>query len=217
MTMDASPFVIVGAGGMGRELLGWIACCSEAKRARFQVEAFISEWDDVGTLCHGLAVEPVRAYEGRTPRYLIAIGDSAERKRLALMLDAAGWIPETFIHDTAVVGLNAKIGAGTIVFPYCRIASDSTIGEHVVVNSGSGVGHDAIVGSFATLLGAVSINGHVIVGEGATFGAGSMVYPKKKIGAWARIGLGSVVLRSVPDNVTVFGNPAQLVGGKKAT
>jgi serine acetyltransferase len=34
-------------------------------------------------------------------------------------------------------------------------------------------------------------------GEGVLFGAGSMVYPGKKVGDWATIGLGSVVLRNV--------------------
>ncbi len=213
--MAASPFVIFGAGGIARELLGWIACCSEAQRARFRVEIFFSEWDDCGTRCHDIPVMRVDAYRGPAPRYLIAIADPAERKRIAAMLDGLGWTPETFVHDTAVVGLNAAIGRGTVVFPYCRIATDCRIGEHVIVNSGSGVAHDTDVGNFVTLLGAVSLNGHVVVGEGALFGAGSMVYPKKKIGAWARVGLGSVVLRNVQANCTVFGNPAQVVDGRK--
>ena len=209
------PFVIFGAGGIGRELLGWIACCCAAQQVRFRVEAFLSERDDAGTRCHDIPVLSPDAYSGHTPRYLIAVADSTERKRIACKLDALGWIAETFIHDTAVVGLNAVLGPGTIVFPHCRIGSDCKIGEHVIVNSGSGVAHDTDVGDFVTLLGAVSINGHVVVGEGATFGAGSMVYPKRKIGAWARVGMGSVVLRNVAENSTVFGNPAQVIDGRK--
>jgi acetyltransferase EpsM len=38
-----------------------------------------------------------------------------------------------------------------------------------------------------------------------------MVYPGKKIGSWSKIGLGSVVLRNVPDNAVMFGNPAQRI------
>lgn len=214
--MNDTPFVIVGAGGLGRELLGWIACCGEATRARFKADAFISERQEDGVRCHQIVVLSPDAWRAAPPRYVIAISDPAEKKRLALMLDARGWLAETFVHDTASVGLNAVIGSGTVICPQCRISSDSRIGEHVLVNSGSGIGHDAVVGNYATLLGSVSINGNVTVGEGALFGAGSMVYPGKSVGAWARVGLGSVVLRSVPDHATVFGNPAQRLTGTRA-
>lgn len=215
MSAPASPFVIFGAGGLGRELLGWIACCAEPTRARYRVESFISECADVGTTCHGVPVVGVHAYAGRTPRYIIAIAEPLEKKRVALMLGALGWVPEIFIHDTAAVGLAAEIGPGTVICPRCCISSDCHIGAHVLVNSASGVGHDVVVGDYTTLLGSVSLNGNVQVGEGALFGAGSMVYPAKKIGAWARVGLGSVVLRNVPAHVTVFGNPAQRLAGNE--
>jgi acetyltransferase EpsM len=206
-----TPFVIVGAGGMGRELLGWIAGCAPDTRHRFQVTAFISEGDDGGSICHGLPVFAPDDWVGAAPRFIIAIADPAEKKRIALSLAARGWIAETFIHDSAAVGLKAQIGAGTVICPQCRISSDCVIGEHVLVNGGSGVGHDAVVGSYSSLLGTVSVNGNAHVGEGVLLGAGSMIYPGKKVGDWATVGLGSVVLRNVAGGATVFGNPAQRI------
>lgn len=205
------PFVIIGAGGLGRELLGWIANCREETRERFRVEAFISEGTDVGSLCHGVPVIRPEEWQGPAPRFIIAIADPFQKKRTALAMGSRGWTAEIFIHDSAAIGLGPRIGAGTVICPHCRISSDCEIGEHVLVNSGSGVGHDAIVGSYSSLLGAVSVNGNVTVGEGVLFGAGSMVFPGKKVGNWAKIGLGSVVLRNVPDNATMFGNVAQRI------
>lgn len=210
-----SPFVIVGAGGMGRELLGWIAGCGPDTRQRFQVAAFISEGNDAASRCHGLPIVAPDDWTGPAPRFVIAVADPAEKKRIALALEGRGWAAETFIHDSAAVGLAARIGAGTVICPQCRISTDCTIGEHVLVNSGSGIGHDAIVGSYSSLLGAVSVNGNAMVGEGVLLGAGSMIYPRKKVGDWATVGLGSVVLRNVPGGATVFGNPAQRIGTKK--
>ncbi|RYF51582.1 MAG: hypothetical protein EOO38_02850, partial [Cytophagaceae bacterium] len=149
------------------------------------------------------------------PRFVIAFADPTKKKRLALQLEDHGWQPETFIHDSAAVGLAAAIGAGTIICPFCRISTDCTIGTHVLVNGASGIGHDAVVGSYSSLLGSVSVNGSAIVGEGALLGAGSMVYPGKRVGDWAVVGLASVVLRNVPANVTVFGNPAQRIAVKQ--
>lgn len=207
------PFVIVGAGGLGRELLGWIVGCSAETRERFKVEAFISETKEQGSVCHDIPIVHPDDWKGPAPRFIIAFADPAEKRRVALALADRGWQAEIFIHDSAVVGLRTNIGAGTAVFPFCRISSDCEIGEHVLVNGGSGVGHDAAVGSYSSLLGAVSVNGNAQVGEGVLFGAGSMVYPGKKVGSWARIGLGSVVLRNVPEGATMFGNPARRIDG----
>lgn len=206
-----SPFVIVGTGGMGRELLGWIANCSEETRQRFHVAAFISEGEDVGSVIHGIRVVHPDEWSGAPPRFVIAFADPANKKRVALELEARGWAPETFIHDSATVGLAAKIGRGTIICPFCRVSTDCEIGEHVLVNGGSGIGHDARVGSYSSLLGSVSVNGGTQVGEGVLFGAGSMVYPGKRVGDWATVGLASVVLRNVAAHATVFGNPAKRI------
>ena len=54
--------------------------------------------------------------------------------------------------------------------------------------------------------------GRVLVRTGASIGAGSIILPDVTIGAFALIGAGSVVTRSVPDQALVFGNPARLHG-----
>lgn len=208
-----TAFVIVGTGGMGRELLGWIDGCRQETRDRFKVVAFISEADDVGSSIFDIPVLHPEQWKGDPPRFVIAFADPPKKKRLALQLEALGWEPEIFIHDLAAVGPNAKIGRGTVICPGCRISNDCEIGNHVLVNGGSGVAHDTKLGSYSSLLGSVSVNGNAHVGEGVTFGAGSMVYPGKRIGDWATIGLGSVVLRNVPNGATMFGNPAKRIDG----
>jgi acetyltransferase-like isoleucine patch superfamily enzyme len=49
----------------------------------------------------------------------------------------------------------------------------------------------------------------VHIGRGAFLGVGANVIPKKRIGNYAIVGAGAVVIRDVPDNTTVVGVPAQ--------
>ncbi len=54
--------------------------------------------------------------------------------------------------------------------------------------------------------------GRVLVRRGASIGAGSIILPNVTIGAFALVGAGSVVTRSVPDQGLAHGNPARLRG-----
>lgn len=54
--------------------------------------------------------------------------------------------------------------------------------------------------------------GTVLVRRGASIGAGSTIVPNVTIGAFAMVGAGSVVTRSVPDQALVYGNPARIHG-----
>ena len=47
--------------------------------------------------------------------------------------------------------------------------------------------------------------------QGCSVGAGSVILPGLTIGAYAMVGAGAVVTRSVPDRAVVVGNPARVV------
>lgn len=55
--------------------------------------------------------------------------------------------------------------------------------------------------------------GAVSVGEGSKVGVcvGVVVIPGIKIGKWSLVASGAVVMKDVPDNVLVLGNPARVV------
>ena len=48
--------------------------------------------------------------------------------------------------------------------------------------------------------------------SGASIGARAVVLAGTKIGSWALVGAGSVVIRDVPDYALVVGNPAKQIG-----
>ena len=50
-----------------------------------------------------------------------------------------------------------------------------------------------------------------LLSQGCSLGAGSVILPGVTIGAYAMVGAGAVVTRSVPDRAVVVGNPARIV------
>ncbi|MBF0501108.1 MAG: acyltransferase [Candidatus Riflebacteria bacterium] len=53
--------------------------------------------------------------------------------------------------------------------------------------------------------------GRVRIGRGATIGADTRIACGVEIGEYARIGLGSVVLRDIPPHSIAVGNPARII------
>jgi serine acetyltransferase len=75
------------------------------------------------------------------------------------------------------------------------------------------VGHDAVIGDGCTISGHCDVTGFASLGEGVFMGTHASVLPRAVVGDSAVIGAGSVVLKKVQPNTTVFGVPAKKISG----
>ena len=99
------------------------------------------------------------------------------------------------------------------------------IGRRFFIDHGAGVviGETAEVGDDVTLYHGVTLGGttwnkgkrHPTLGSGVVVGAGAKILGAITVGAAARIGANSVVIREVPAGRTAIGIPARLVGGRE--
>lgn len=95
------------------------------------------------------------------------------------------------------------------------------LGAGLLLDHGAGIviGETAIVEDDVTILQNVTLGGtgkvrgdrHPKVRQGAMIGAGANIIGIVEIGAFSKIGAGSVVLKDVPPGCTVAGVPAQIV------
>jgi UDP-N-acetylglucosamine acyltransferase len=86
------------------------------------------------------------------------------------------------------------IGSHCLLMPYVHIAHDCVIGDHVV---------------FANY---AAVSGHVVVGDYSNFGGYAGVAQHRTVGSHTHLAAMSLVIKDVPDYVTVMGNPASVVG-----
>ena len=95
------------------------------------------------------------------------------------------------------------------------------MGKGLFLDHGTGIviGETAVVGDDVSMLHNVSLGGtgaergdrHPKIGKGVLLGAGAKVLGNIRIGDYAKVASGSVVLKDVPSGCTVAGVPARLV------
>ena len=115
------------------------------------------------------------------------------------------------IHPSSVISDYATIGVGSVVMQGAIIQSCVKIGKHCIINTTASVDHDCIIEDYVHISPNATLCGNVFVGEGSQVGAGAVIIPGIKIGKWSIIAAGAVVMRDVPDNVLVLGNPARVI------
>jgi acetyltransferase-like isoleucine patch superfamily enzyme len=112
---------------------------------------------------------------------------------------------------------NAKIGRNCKISTHTFICEGVTIEDNVFVGHGVTFVNDTYPRVMARLEGPQTNDEDgwtvefTLVKRGASIGSGATILPNVTIGENAIVGAGSVVTRSVPDNVIVAGNPARFL------
>lgn len=195
-----SPFYLYGAGGHGAE------CLEAAIAAGYPPDAVL---DDHPGATHLLGVPVFQAAaflraalfaEQPAFRFLVAIGDTAQRRDKFEGLLALGGIPQTIVHPRAYISPSASIGPGSIVLALGLVGARAQVGANTIINVHALVGHDCLIGNHAHVSGNASLGGNCHVQDGAWVGLGASVKEGVTIGSGAFVGLGAMISHDVPEN-----------------
>jgi UDP-2-acetamido-3-amino-2,3-dideoxy-glucuronate N-acetyltransferase len=126
------------------------------------------------------------------------------------------------LGDDCVVGRGAYIGNGVRVGARCKIQNYALVYEPATLGDGVFVGPAAVLTN-DTYPRAVTPDGRlksadewsavaVTVDDGASIGARAVCVAPVRIGRWALVAAGAVVVRDVPDHALVVGAPARQIG-----
>lgn len=196
---------ICGAGGFARETLVLIEQLGLASRvdALFESDAV---WHDRQVA--GISVLPLSRFEPGKNVMVIAIGNPGVRRAIWETLPTGTRFP-TLIHPSVNLSRSVDIGIGSIVCAGVVLTCDTHIGIQVQLDRCVTVGHDSTIDDFSTLAPGAVVSGNCRIGRGAYVGAAACIREKLAVGDESLVGMGAIVVKSVPAGETQVGNPAR--------
>jgi sugar O-acyltransferase (sialic acid O-acetyltransferase NeuD family) len=201
---------IIGAGGLGREVLTLVNALPEWD--------FLGFYDDnipKGSIIKNKPILGTIAdlhSTNQNQSIVIAIGDVEAKHQVIKRLYSNNHLHfPTLIHPHALLQdpSSISIGSGSVIAAGTILTADIQIGPHVLVNLSCTIGHGTTIDEGCSIMPGVNIAGNVRVGKHVLIGSGANVLANIKIGDRARVGAGAVVTKPVEPSITVVGIPAR--------
>lgn len=206
-------FIILGAGGLGREMYSWVSQSNEFLNS-YKCSGFLD--DDLAKLSK--FTYPIKIVGDlnfinitEIQYFLVALSNPNLKQKIWNELESLSLHIIGFIHTSTLFGLDSITKTCLITFPNVIISCNVKIGKGVFINNGSQIGHDTIIGDFVSLMANVDIGGNCEINNNVFIGTGATILPGVNIPENTIIGAGSVVFRTLKESGTYVGNPAKKI------
>jgi sugar O-acyltransferase (sialic acid O-acetyltransferase NeuD family) len=148
--------------------------------------------------------------------FFACVGHNGIREKIHSQLSQFLGDPINAIHPSAVISASVKMGEGVMIAANATLNPMVEIGKGVICNTSSSIDHECVIGDFCHIAPGAVLCGNVHVGRSTFIGANSVIRQGIVIGNNVTIGAGTVVIKDIPDNTTVVGNPAKTLVKKPA-
>lgn len=214
--MHPKRIVIVGAGGMAREVASAVRAIKRAEQPFELLGHVVSDLSYLGSRDsrHQVLGDFEWLVANRDSVDALAIGVGTPHVRLKLAAELRHQFPTmewpAIVHPTAIIDTDsAQIGLGCFIGAGVTATVNVTLEPFALCNFGCTIGHEARIGPGSVVNPGAHISGGVVIGASVLIGCGAQILQYLQIGSGATVGAGAVVIRNVADGDTVVGVPAR--------
>ena len=210
---------LFGAGFHGQTCIDIIE-----KQGKYKIIGIIDSLKEIGSFVDGYEVlgrmenlpALVKTYKTKTG--FIGIGDNWIRKRISedIYKREPAFEFVNIIHPSAIFGKNVTLGKGILIGADTFISSSCKLGDFCFLHHKAMLGlHNHLADFSSVSLGSLT-GGKVSIGSCSAITLRVVVMDRINIGTSTIVGLGSVVVKDLPDFVVAYGNPAKIIRNRKA-
>ena len=188
--------------------LALYGCGGHAREVAVQINQDIDFYVD-DEFVSGIA-KPISTFNPKTHQMMVAVGDSRDR------FDIVQKLPKetkffTFIHPTALILGDVKIGEGSFIGAYSILTTDIKLGKHSILNRGNQIGHDCEIGDYFSAMPGAIISGNVKIYDCVYMGTNSSIKEKLSIHSLSTIGMNSCVIKDINEPGVYVGTPIKKI------
>lgn len=199
-------YIIVGAGGFGREVYKWALDSLKESECKGFIDDNLNALDEF-QLKHKI-IGKISEYDIKeSDVFIMAIGNIVAKKAVVTILENKGAEFISLIHPTAIVFDSSKIGKGVIVCPFTIVSDSVELDDFSMMNIYSSCGHDAKVGKWSILSPYATLNGFATLEEEVFMGTHSTVVSNVKVRKGSKIAANSFVRKTTKEDAIIVGVP----------
>lgn len=205
---------ILGAGGLGREVLWHVQNNSELL-SKYELIGFLDDLDASERKVNGVPVvgtSKILLESEEAVGVIIAIGCRYIRKeKFEMLKENTNIIFPNMIAEGIKLSDTVKIGQGNIILDNTKFTVNIEIGDFNLVYLNCVFTHDVKIGNFVSMYSGVILSGAVRIDDLSEIGTGTKVIPRVHIASETIIGAGAVVIKDTEGNETLVGVPARKI------
>jgi len=212
--MQLKNIVLFGGGNQAHYTIDIIE-----KEGKYNIVGIVDSIHDIGSDRFGYTVLgrvenlPSLIHDYNIHGGIISIGDNWSRYKVSESI--LNIVPDfrfvNAIHPSVVIGNTTKLGVGVVAMAGCIFNPKAVIGDFTFFATGAQVEHDCIVHDYASISAGSVTGGYVTIGKLSAVTLGVTIVDRVDIGTNTVVGAGSLVTKSLPDNVLAYGSPAKIM------
>lgn len=212
--MQLKNIVLFGGGNQAHYTIDIIE-----KEGKYNIVGIVDSICDIGSDKFGYTVLgrvenlPSLMHDHNIHGGIISIGDNWSRYKVSESV--LNIVPDfrfvNAIHPSVVIGNTTKLGVGVVAMAGCIFNPKAVIGDFTFFATGAQVEHDCVVHDYASISAGSVTGGYVTIGKLSAVTLGVTIVDRVDIGTNTVVGAGSLVTKSLPDNVLAYGSPAKII------